>query len=608
MGFKAKQFLDTLTARPGVYCMIDNKDTPLYVGKAKNLKKRVSSYFVGQLEPRIAQFVKQIARIDVTVTPSEKDALLLENSLIKRLKPRYNVYLKDDKSYPYLFLSDHPQYPQLTYHRGPQTQKGHYFGPYPNSFAVRNILKLIQKLFKLRQCEDSFFKLRSRPCLQHQINRCSAPCVGLIDQQDYARQVSLAQLFLKGNEHAIMTTLVEQMQQASKEQAFEQAAHLRDQIKDIQSIRDPQSIITSKGDVDVVAVVELNGQFCVHMLFVRSGNVLGSQSYFPKVPKGLDIGAVQQAFIEQFYFSNQTRDLPKELVLGQPLTDSQAIEQCFKEIAHHNVQLTFKPRQIKAQWVHMAQESGQQALRSRQHAHGTQEKRFKALQAQLGLSAPIQRIECFDISHSQGESTTASCVVFEALGPLKREYRLYHIESVTNDDYGAMAEVLMRRYAKLKAQDASLPDIVLIDGGKGQLNQAIQVMSECQITECTLMAIAKGQGRKPGLETLFIHQPPKGIMEIHLPPFSEALHLIQHARDEAHRFAITQNRKRQRQKAKHSFLEEIEGIGPVKGQQLLNYFGGLHELNGASLHAIAKVPGISLKLAEKIYQALHQDD
>lgn len=604
--FDATAFLATVTKRPGVYCMRDKQDKVLYVGKAKNLKHRLLSYFRHQEDQRLKQMVQQIAHIDITVTYSEKEALLLENSLIKSLKPRYNVLFRDDKSYPFLFLSQHT-FPRLAYFRGKQKLPGQYFGPYPSALAVRETLGVLQKIFKLRQCDDLFFNNRSRPCLQYQIKRCSAPCVNYISAADYARDVENACLFLAGKETTIIKNLVNKMEQAAQEQSFEKAAALRDQIISLRTICDQQVVHKQKGNLDVIALSELQGHFCIQLLYIRQGRILDSQSYFPKQVGAASNADILRSFLIQFYLDQDNQwDYPHELVLSEAIEDQQLICDALGQIAKKSIKVVHPTRGEKWQWLQLAHENALRALTRKTSQANLVQQRWLELKKQLGITNGLNRVECFDVSHMQGEATIASCVVFDQNGPCKAEYRRYNLTVPANDDYAAIEQVLIRRYLKRKEQDLPLPELVIIDGGKGQLHRAKKALLECQILDVLIMGIAKGAARKPGLETLFVtRMQSEEEFVIKWPPTSSALHLLQNIRDEAHRFAITGQRAKTRKSRKTSPLEQIAGVGAKRRQALLSYFGGQQALLAASETAIAAVPGISKALAAQIYAALH---
>ncbi len=606
--FDAQTFLSNVTSRPGVYCMRDAANKVLYVGKAKNLKARLSSYFRTQEDNRIAQMVSRIAHIDLTVTNSEKEALLLENSLIKSLKPRYNVIFRDDKSYPYLFISNHV-FPRLVYFRGKQKFQGKYFGPYPSASAVKDSLYILQKLFKIRQCDDTFFSNRSRPCLQYQIKRCTAPCVGYIAAQDYAKDVENVTLFLEGKEADIIKNLIHRMEQASIEQQYEQAAILRDQIASLRNIHEQQIVYKQKGNADVIAACELKGHFCLQLLYIRHGQILDSKSFYPKQVGEGTIAEILRGFLIQFYLDQENKlDYPNEIIINEKIEDQELIAQALSQITKRQVKIMQPTRGEKVKWLSLALENAKQALERKASAVGVVQKRWIELKKVLGIVNGFNRMECFDISHTQGEATMASCVVFDANGPVKSEYRRYNIEVKANDDYAAMEQVLTKRYLKRKAQELIMPEVIIIDGGKGQLHRAQKALRECQILDVLLVGIAKGEGRKPGLETLYVTRVEDNEdLMIKLSPTSIALHLLQHIRDEAHRFAITGHRQKRGKARTVSSLESIVGVGAKRRQKLLNHFGGLQGLLGASQEAIAKVPGIGEDLATTIYRALHGD-
>lgn len=585
--------------------MYDGQQTVIYVGKAKQLKKRLASYFrkdVGSNKTKA--LVKQIAAIDVTVTHTEGEALLLENNYIKKYQPKYNILLRDDKSYPYLLITDH-KHPKLGLHRGGKKVKGDYFGPYPTVGAVWESLRLMQKLFPIRQCEDSYYRARSRPCLQYQLGRCSAPCVDKISQQDYQQQVGLAKLFLKGKNSEVIDQLVAKMEAASTELAFEQAAKYRDQIATLRKVQQQQFVSGIAAEMDVVGFYRHKSQVCLHLLFIRDHKILGSKSYFPTIPLDTSDQEVLQAFIEQHYFGFdlKTGKVPKELVLPYKLENVKDIEQLLSEHAQHEVKVSYNVRSERAQYIKLANTNAETALTTKNSHKESMQARFAALNEVFELDNGINRIECFDISHTMGQQTIASNVVFNQEGPLKSDYRRYNVHGITpGDDYAAMAFALNKRYGKVTSTD-KMPDIVFIDGGKGQLAKAEQFFAELDLaTTPLLVGVAKGESRKPGLETLILagsHQ------LISLPGSSPALHLVQHIRDESHRFAITGHRAKRQKASKKSTLEEIPGIGAKKRQALLKYLGGLQEVVKADVTSLAKVPGISDSLAQIIYDALH---
>ncbi|HEI9848148.1 TPA: excinuclease ABC subunit UvrC [Serratia marcescens] len=604
--FDAKAFLSTVTSQPGVYRMYDATGTVIYVGKAKDLKKRLASYFRQQVSSRKTEtLVKNIAQIDVTVTHTETEALLLEHNYIKLYQPRYNVLLRDDKSYPLIFLSA-DTHPRLAVHRGVKHAKGEYFGPFPNSYAVRETLALLQKLFPIRQCENSVYRNRSRPCLQYQIGRCLGPCVaGLVSEEEYRQQVDYVRLFLSGKDQQVLHQLIARMEEASKLLNFEEAARIRDQIQAVRRVTERQFVSGDSDDLDVIGVAFDAGMACLHVLFIRQGKVLGSRSYFPKVPGGTDMGEVVQTFVGQFYLQgSQARTLPGEILLDFSLPEKDLLAESLSELAGRKIQIQSKPRGDRARYLKLARTNAATALTTKLSQQSTIHQRLAELAKVLNLTE-INRMECFDISHTMGEQTVASCVVFDGNGPVRAEYRRYNISGITpGDDYAAMTQVLKRRYGKA-LEEKKIPDVIFIDGGKGQLGMAIDVFKSLNVTwdknKPLLIGIAKGADRKAGLETLFFVPEGEGIS---LPPDSPALHVIQHIRDDSHNHAITGHRQRRAKVRNTSALELIEGVGPKRRQVLLKYMGGLQPLLNASVEEIAKVPGISQALAEKIYNAL----
>jgi len=604
--FEPKSFLKTVTSQPGVYRMYDASGTVIYVGKAKDLKKRLSSYFRVQVSSRKTEtLVKNIAQIDVTVTHTETEALLLEHNYIKLYQPRYNVLLRDDKSYPLIFLSA-DNHPRLSIHRGAKHAKGEYFGPFPNSYAVRESLALLQKLFPIRQCENSVYRNRSRPCLQYQIGRCLGPCVkGLVSEEEYAAQVEYVRLFLLGKDQQVLTQLIERMETASKALNFEDAGRIRDQIQAVRRVTERQFVSGNSEDLDVIGVSFESGMACLHVLFIRQGKVLGSRSYFPKVPGGTDLSEVVQTFVGQFYLQgSQSRTLPGEILLDFSLPEKDLLAESLSDLAGRKVQIQSKPRGDRARYLKLARTNASTALTTKLAQQSTIHQRLAELAKTLNLSE-INRMECFDISHTMGEQTVASCVVFDANGAVRSEFRRYNITGITpGDDYAAMAQVLNRRYGKA-LDDKKIPDVIFIDGGKGQLGMAIDVFAGLDVawdkSKPLLIGIAKGADRKAGLETLFFVPEGEGIS---LPSDSPALHVIQQIRDDSHNHAITGHRQRRAKVRNTSALEEIEGVGPKRRQVLLKYMGGIQPLLNASIEEIAQVPGISHALAEKIHNAL----
>ncbi|MFS2224877.1 excinuclease ABC subunit UvrC [Pantoea sp. B65] len=604
--FDAKYFLKTVTSQPGVYRMYDADGTVIYVGKAKDLKKRLSSYFRGNPGSRKTEvLVGNICQIDVTVTHTETEALLLEHNYIKLYQPRYNVLLRDDKSYPYIFLSA-DAHPRLASHRGAKHAKGEYFGPFPNGYAVRETLALLQKIFPVRQCENSVYRNRSRPCLQYQIGRCLGPCVsGLVSEEEYAQQIEYVRLFLSGKDDQVLNLLVSRMEQASSALKFEEAARLRDQIHAVRRVTEKQFVSNQGDDLDVIGVAFDAGTACLHVLFIRQGKVLGSRSYFPKVPGGTELAEVVQTFVGQFYLQgSEARSLPSEILLDFALPERELLADSLTEMAGRRINIQSKPRGDRARYLKLARTNAATALVTRLAQQSTIHQRLSALAETLKLPA-IRRMECFDISHTMGEQTIASCVVFDSNGPLRAEYRRYNISGITpGDDYAAMDQVLRRRYGKA-LEESKIPDVILIDGGKGQLTQAKNVFAELDVPwdkhHPLLLGVAKGSDRKAGLETLFLEPHGEGFS---LPPDSPALHVIQHIRDDSHNHAITGHRNKRAKVKNTSALELIEGIGPKRRQQLLKYMGGLQPLMAATVEEIAKIPGISHALAEKIFHSL----
>lgn len=601
--FDHKNFLKNLTTQPGVYRMYNHKNEVIYVGKAKNLKNRVSSYFRKQVDSiKTRSLVKQIVNMDVTIVNSETEAFILENNYIKQYKPRYNVLLRDDKSYPFIFLSEH-RHPRLTSHRGPKKGKGEYFGPYPSAWAVRESLRIIQKIFPIRQCEDNYYKARSRPCLQYQLKRCAGPCVeGLVSDEEYSQQIDLVRLFLKGKNKQVIDSLVSKMEKASSELRFEDAGRFRDQINALAKVQEQQWVSGDQEEMDVFGFAYRNGIASIQGFFIRDNKLLGSKSFFPKVPAESSQEEVLQSFILQFYLADN-KSIPKQIVVPQELSEQASIESLLSKEAGRKIQFFKGARDEKKRYLDLANTNAETALDAKQSHQKSVFARYLELEKILEFEQPIQRMECFDISHTSGQQTVASCVVFNRDGPFKTDYRRYNIEGITpGDDYAAMAQALARRY-KNASDDSKIPDILLIDGGKGQLAQAEAHFEDWQGPKKPLLiGVAKGTSRKPGLETLIL----AGNHDtIPMSADSSALHLIQHIRDEAHRFAISGHRAR-RQKAKRtSVLESVPGIGAKRRQSLLKYMGGLQGVQNASKDEIARVPGISDELAEIIYDHLH---
>ena len=615
--FDSEAFLNSVTEQAGVYRMYNLEQTVIYVGKAKQLKKRLASYFrddVGSVKTKA--LVKQICAIDVTVTHTEGEALILENNYIKKYQPKYNILLRDDKSYPYLLITAH-EHPKLGLHRGGKRVKGDYFGPYPSVGAVWESLRLMQKIFPIRQCEDSYYRARSRPCLQHQLGRCLAPCVDKVSKTDYQQQVDLAKLFLKGKSSMVIEQLVSKMEYASTQLDFEQAAKFRDQITTLRKVQQQQHVSGIAAEMDVIGLYRIKSQACIHLLCIRDHKILGSKSYFPVVPTETSDEEIIQAFIGQHYLGtelasgNNEGNIPKEIVTAYDFEQVAELASLLSKQAEFDVKISTKSRSERRQYLKLAATNAQTALVSRNSHKESMQARFAALNEVFELANGISRIECFDISHTMGQQTIASNVVFNQEGPLKSDYRRYNVYGITpGDDYAAMAFALNKRYGKLKVTDSEslkkLPDIVFIDGGKGQLAKAEDFFAELTTKQGLdriplLVGVAKGESRKPGLETLILagsHQ------LISLPSTSPALHLVQHIRDESHRFAIAGHRAKRQKVSKKSVLESIEGVGAKKRQALLTHLGGLQEVNKADIAELEKVPGISKLLAKNIYEAL----
>lgn len=601
--FDAKAFLKNVATLPGVYQMYDVQSNIIYIGKAKNLKNRLSSYFNKNVAPKTKTLVEQIADIKVTITHSENEALVLECNLIKEHRPKYNILMRDDKSYPYIILTQH-QYPKLDVYRGTRYKQAEYFGPYPNATAVRQTLKLLQKLFKLRQCTDSFFKQRNRPCLQYQIGRCSGPCVKKIMQDDYQKDVELARLFLQGKSQAIVGKLIEKMDVASEELRYEQAAKYRDLIAQLKEIQSQQYVNKGHGKADVLAIAREGILASVALMKIRDGQVVASQCYHPRVPVGMATEEILASFISQFYLvGNSLFGIANKIIINLKLEDQALLSETLSQYAKHKVIVSVAQRGDAKKWLEIGVSSAKQDLQQTLASKMRESSRWQQLQNELNLAELPERIECFDISHHSGESTKASCVVFNKEGAVKSDYRQFNIKEVAAaDDYAAMHQAIKRRYERLVREEAKIPDIVLIDGGKGQLSEAISVFEELQLIEVRLIAIAKGPTRKAGFEQLFM---PEKKHAITLKPDSPALHLLQQIRDEAHRFAITGVKQQRQKKRNTSTLENIPGVGAKRRRELLRQFGGLHGLKKASREEIAKVSNINKALAQKIYDYFH---
>jgi excinuclease ABC subunit C len=601
--FDSTGFLKNLTTLPGIYKMFNAQDEIIYVGKAKNLKNRVSSYYkTQQASPKQQVMMTKVARIEVTVTHTEGEALLLECQQIKRHKPRYNICLRDDKSFPYIYLSDH-DFPQITLHRGAKKKSGKYFGPYPSSTAAKESLKLLQKLFPVRQCEDSVYDNRTRPCLQHQIGRCTAPCVGLVDKAAYAQDVAHTTLFLDGEGGLLIEKLVGQMEAASAALEYEQAAGFRDQIGRLRTVLEKNYVQGEKGNVDIIACATQLNMACVHVFFIRNGQQLGNKAYFPAMSGEHEPTAVLQAFIAQYYLD---RPAPQELIVSHELAESELLAEMLAGQAKHAVNIAQRVRGERLKWLQMAMTNAQLSLAAKLADKQSLYGRFLSLQEQLRCPNVPQRLECFDISHTQGEQTVASCVVFDQNGPVKSAYRRFNIEGITGgDDYAAMHQAVLRRYKRQKQGEHPAPDILFIDGGKGQVHAAQKALAELDINNVMIVGVAKGPDRKPGMEKLILvdqEQP------LDITAGASGLLLIQHIRDEAHRFAITGHRQRRSKTKKQSVLEGISGLGPKRRQQLLKQFGGLQGIAQAGTDALSSIDGISRQLAQRIYEHFHQQD
>jgi len=599
--FNLEDFLASLSSRPGVYIYRDEAGKVLYVGKAKNLKNRVSSYFRKTALPtRTMLMVSKIAHAETHQTHTEVEALLLENNLIKEYRPYYNVLLKDDKSYPYIRLNTRTRAPWLSYYRGSRSKQGKLFGPFPSVGSIRETLSFLEQVFRLRQCTDTTFKHRSRPCLQYQIKRCSAPCVGRISDEDYAEDVAQAIAFLEGRDETLAKQLVEKMDEASQALEFEQAAALRDRIAALKQVQARQYVSGERGDADIIALAIEGDKACFYISHVRHGRHLGGRHFIEMNRLALAPEALMQSFVAQYYLGQTA---PDEIILSQPLEDVQLIETALIAQSSKSVKIKSRVRSHRLRWLQYAGVNADDRLRQHLSERTTLNGQYQALVKVLGLEQPPARMECFDISHTGGERTVASCVVFDENGPLKSAYRRFNIEGIEpGDDYAAMRQVLMRRYQRLIEEDAMLPDLIVIDGGKGQMTQALEVMAELQRTDVPLLGVSKGPERRPGEEKLHLAYDKKIISLAHSSP---ALHLIQQIRDEAHRFAITGHRARRAKKMTESPLQGIEGIGDKRRQALLRHFGGIQAVKNAGVEDLARAPGISPKLAKRIYELFH---
>ncbi len=602
--FDVAAFLKNLTTRPGIYTMLNDKGEIIYIGKAKNLKNRVSSYFKTQTASIKQQvMVTKVATIEVTVTHTEGEALLLECQQIKRHKPRYNICLRDDKSFPYMFLSSEQDFPQITFHRGAKNKKGRYFGPYPSSGAVRESLKLLQRLFPIRQCEDAVYSNRTRPCLQYQIERCTAPCVGLIDKQSYALDVESTVMFLEGKGELLIDQLIVKMEKAAATLDFEQAVGFRDQIAKLRTVLEKHFVSGEKGDVDIIACASKANVACVQVFFIRNGQHLGNKVYFPKMTDAHDPAAIMQAFIPQYYLD---KPVPYELIVSHELEEAELLAEVLTSQAKHSVAISFNVRGERLKWLQMACTNAENSLSSKLSDKQGIYARFLSLQEELGCKDLPKRLECFDISHTQGDQTVASCVVFDREGPVKSAYRRFNITGITGgDDYAAIHQAVFRRFKRLKQGEHEAPDILFIDGGKGQVHQAQKALAELDINNVMIVGVSKGPDRKPGMEKLILVDQE---LPVEITSGASGLLLIQHIRDEAHRFAITGHRQRRGRASKQSVLEAIPGLGSKRRQLLLKQFGGLQGISCAGVDALCSVGGISRQLAQRIYELFHHQD
>ena len=607
-GFDYKTSLEKMTHHPGVYRMLDGDGDLLYVGKAKDLKKRVASYFGKKPDsPKTRALIRQVRDINVTVTRTEAEALLLESNLIKQHKPRYNVVLRDDKSYPYLYLSTDNEFPRLSFYRGAKSGAGQYFGPYPSAKSARRTLNLTQKLFRIRQCDDNFFRNRSRPCLQYQIKRCTAPCVGLVSPGDYREDVKHTVMFLEGRNEEVIRELTAPMQKAADGLDYERAAQYRDQIISLRKIQENQYISAPRGELDIIACYMENGYACVQVFFIRGGLNLGNKAFFPGHTGELTETQVLNAFLPQYYLTgSRNRPAPGEILLSHPVADAETLMTLLSERSAKRVRIKHNHRSERRKWVEMALNNAEIALKARLSSRDDYVSRFENLQGSLGLNEPVERIECFDVSHTSGEATVAACVVFNHGGAVKTDYRKFNIKDApAGDDYAAISQAFSRRYSRIKKEEGKLPDLILIDGGKGQVGSIRAVAEELQLDEVTLLGVAKGKSRKPGMERLVFSD---GKTETSLAPNSPVLHLIQEIRDEAHRFAVTGHRQQRNRKRARSVLEDVEGVGSKRRRELIRYFGGLQGVSRAGVEELARAPGISHNLAKKIYASFHGDE
>ena len=591
-----------LPVGPGVYRLLDHAGVILYVGKAKSLKKRVSSYL--RPDPGSAKtrsLMSQVDSIEVTLTKTETEALILENNLIKHHQPRYNVLLRDDKSYPWIHVATAHAFPKLVFHRGAKRSKGRYFGPFPSAPAVRDTIQHLQKLFQLRNCEDSDFSNRSRPCLQYQIERCSAPCVGLIEPQDYARDVEHALLFLEGRNEQVVAALGDRMELASREQRFELAARFRDQISRLRESQQQQWVSRDGGDLDVIAVRAEGGHAVAAALFIRAGRVLGHRTYRPKVSEGTTEDEVAGAFLAQYYLG---RELPNEILVARSFSGLDVLQEALTEAAGKRVRIRTNVRGDRKRWLEMARENADHALAVELSGAQVTQKRLAGLCQVLGI-AKLERMECFDVSHTMGEATVVSCVVMDGAGERRDQYRRFNITQGGGDDYAALREALRRRYTRVIKGEVPVPDLLLIDGGRAQHGIAERVLSELGVEDVVIVGVAKGADRRPGQEQLFLSGRKAPLI---LPVDSPALHLVQQIRDEAHRFAITGHRGQRSRKRTQSVLESIAGLGPKRRQALLRHFGGIQAVARSGVEDLIRAPGISRELAQRIHDLFHAED
>jgi|TARA_Y100000996_G_scaffold1846_1_gene1759 excinuclease ABC subunit C len=602
-GFNPKEMISNLTHCPGVYLMSNSKGEVIYVGKAKDLRRRVGSYFQGRAQDtKTMAMLSQVANIDVTVTQTESEALILEYNLIKEHRPRFNILLRDDKSYPYIHVSTDHDFPRLTSYRRPRKIAGRHFGPYPSASAVKEALSQLQKIFKIRQCEDSYFSNRTRPCLQYQIQRCTAPCVGLISSDDYQRDIEHALLFLQGDSGVITEKLAKSMDEASEKLEFEIAAEYRDKLSKLKEIESLQLVSRASGNFDVVGLVYQENLCCITVMCFRSGRLLGSNSYFPRMPSEKNTSEIMRSFLLQYYGG---REAPSEILLSEATSDAEALAEMLGNKSKRRVLIKYKFRGDRARWIEMALTNANHAADLKAKSSASLLRQYKSLTEILNLGKLAHRLECFDISHMAGGATVGSCVVFGTDGPVKADYRRFNVTDITpGDDYGALAQVIKRRYLRIKKGEASIPDVLLVDGGQGQLSAAASVLKELQLENVMLVAIAKGQDRKPGRESLYL----RGISQaIKLPANSPALYLIQKIRDEAHRFAIEGHKARRKKQQYSSPLDGINGLGPKRRRALLRNFGGLQAITRASVDDLMKVKGISRRLGRLIYSQFHSD-